>query len=404
MTTVTDRRRKDGKYRRWIEIDPKQAPVWRYAWDLLLTGEFSESDICDALHAKGYTLNKGTPFVYIKNGRKVRNKSAVSKVFHNSFYAGLIYLPLENGEIVEIQGEWEPIVTPQEFEAGVVILNKRDGQRNHHRRNDYLLSGLITLEYPDGSQKRLTCETPNKNRARGGSAPHYCDKNHPPYFLCRNVDPQVVSHLHHIQIRPDLIPEIKHQFEREISDRLRPTEGNERQEMESRLKKLDQQEKFLVRQALADIITEPLFQNQMAEINEHRRQIEAALAVQSHDVRHYVDNLEAALELLSRVGTLYECLDFQNQRKLLRGLANHVIITEQGTLARIELNPPFSYIQSRLGGGDSGLSGQNEACFWDEKTIEGAASAPNGSNRVEFCGPSRIRTCNQSVMSRLLCR
>jgi hypothetical protein len=34
-------RHKHAKYKRWVEIDPEQAKVWRYAWDLLLTDRYS---------------------------------------------------------------------------------------------------------------------------------------------------------------------------------------------------------------------------------------------------------------------------------------------------------------------------------------------------------------------------
>src|SRR5215813_10308420 len=84
-------RGKYARYKRWVELDPEQGKVWRYAWDLLLTGEMSLSQICEALHAKGYRLRSGLPFVKITpKGKRHHPLNIVSRIFHNWFYAGWI--------------------------------------------------------------------------------------------------------------------------------------------------------------------------------------------------------------------------------------------------------------------------------------------------------------------------
>ncbi|QPC80939.1 recombinase family protein [Phototrophicus methaneseepsis] len=79
------------RYRRWVEIDPARGPIWRYAWDMLLEDASTFDDICEALAARGYVLRNGTPFIRVnRRGRMIFNRQALSRVFHNWFYAGWV--------------------------------------------------------------------------------------------------------------------------------------------------------------------------------------------------------------------------------------------------------------------------------------------------------------------------
>lgn len=84
-------RRDIARYKRWVEIDPQQAQVWRYAWDLLLQDAPTLDDICEALASGGYRLRSGVPFVHVNaRGKPAARKTALSKAFHNWFYAGWV--------------------------------------------------------------------------------------------------------------------------------------------------------------------------------------------------------------------------------------------------------------------------------------------------------------------------
>lgn len=61
-----EERLKHAKYKGWIELDPKQAEVWRYAWELLITDRYSLGEICEALYERGYRTANGRPFVEIR--------------------------------------------------------------------------------------------------------------------------------------------------------------------------------------------------------------------------------------------------------------------------------------------------------------------------------------------------
>jgi DNA invertase Pin-like site-specific DNA recombinase len=40
---------KHTRYRRWVELDPEQGKLWRYAWDLLLEDSLTLDEICEKL-------------------------------------------------------------------------------------------------------------------------------------------------------------------------------------------------------------------------------------------------------------------------------------------------------------------------------------------------------------------
>ena len=82
---------------RWIEQDPDRAKVWRLARDLLLTDQYTLAEICEELHARGYTYRTGRPFVDVReNGKRKTNRSTLSATFHNWTYAGWVWSEVHN--------------------------------------------------------------------------------------------------------------------------------------------------------------------------------------------------------------------------------------------------------------------------------------------------------------------
>jgi DNA invertase Pin-like site-specific DNA recombinase len=61
---------KHAKYKRWVELDPEQGKVWRMAWDLLLTDQYTLAEICEKLDEQGFHMTSGRPFVQVKKTRK----------------------------------------------------------------------------------------------------------------------------------------------------------------------------------------------------------------------------------------------------------------------------------------------------------------------------------------------
>ncbi|MBZ0275572.1 MAG: recombinase family protein, partial [Anaerolineae bacterium] len=136
---VAPGRRTYSKKSHHIEPDPERAPIWRLAWNLLLEDRLTLAEIAEALHARGYRYRTGRPFVEVKaNGSRKANYNTMSDIFHNWTYAGWIVNEEAGIPPKTLRGNWEPIVTTEEFEHGLVILEKRTKHKQCKRKHDYL--------------------------------------------------------------------------------------------------------------------------------------------------------------------------------------------------------------------------------------------------------------------------
>ena len=130
-----------------IELDPERAAMWREAWDLLLTGDYKLKDICEELHKRGYTRKSGKPWVMVdqKSGRVSYATSHLSRSFHSSFYAGWVASEVYGIKRGEVRGNWEPLVTDEEFERGLAVLAEHDENKTRTKRHTYLLAGILYM-------------------------------------------------------------------------------------------------------------------------------------------------------------------------------------------------------------------------------------------------------------------
>lgn len=132
--TELDKRSDMGRISHWIEPDPERTHIWREAWALLLTENMSVSDVAEALHAKGYCDRNGKPFVVIgKTGTRRPLTDRLIRAFKDWTYAGWVVSESDNIAPKTIRGTWEPLVSTEDFEAGLAILERLDNNRRHER-------------------------------------------------------------------------------------------------------------------------------------------------------------------------------------------------------------------------------------------------------------------------------
>lgn len=126
--TEFDKRSDMGRISHWIEPDPERAHIWREAWALLLTGSMSLDDIAEALHANGYCYRNGKPFVAVsKTGRRKPLKDVLLRAFLDWTYAGWVVSACDGIAPKTIRGTWEPLVSTEDFEAGLALLERLHG-------------------------------------------------------------------------------------------------------------------------------------------------------------------------------------------------------------------------------------------------------------------------------------
>lgn len=109
-----EERLRHRKYKRWIEINPAQAKVWRYVWDLLLIDRYTLVESCEKLYERGYRLQNGKPFVNINRyGERNAYIQQLSRAFRNWHFAGWVVIESNWANIPPktVKAEWESIVS-----------------------------------------------------------------------------------------------------------------------------------------------------------------------------------------------------------------------------------------------------------------------------------------------------
>jgi hypothetical protein len=173
------------------------------------------------LHAKGYQDRNGKPFVVVKkNGTHKPLTDNLLRAFQDWAYAGWVVSECDNIAPKTIRGNWESIVSTEEFETAQAILVRRNQQRTLRRKQDYLLAGFVHYRYSDGRMRRMSGSTSNAGRSGGGTPYYRIVEPGAPSFLCVAIDTAVEKKILAIQVDPDLMPLIRASYTHKLQEKL----------------------------------------------------------------------------------------------------------------------------------------------------------------------------------------
>lgn len=378
-----------------IEPDPERAPIWRLAWDLLLEDRLTLAEIAEELHTRGYRYRSGRPFIQVKsNGKRKANYNTMAYIFHNWTYTGWI-VDEENGILPKTQrGSWEPIISTPEFELGLAILDRRSQHKYAKRKHNYLLKGLVFLiaSSSDPTQQgnklyKLTGSTSNAGR-KGGGTSHYRLPKHPIHFSCQEIENKVSQHLQYVQVDESHVPLIRDYYINEIADELGQLRPDERTEIERALKQIDEEEARVLRLYAASMVTEENWRNLWAEWQDKRHTLRESLDLLDQKCDNYIDDLDDALTIMTKLSILYETLSRSDQKELLRNVVKRVVVNLEGEIERVDLLPPFAYLQEVY----TNVNGDEEKTETNAEIETGDTNNATCSTQVLCSAPDRIRT------------
>ena len=195
LNTKTEERGKN-----YLIKDEDRFPILRKCWELLLTGNYTPSEIL-------YKLNKEWGFttrISKTKGGKPMPRSTIYKMFNNIFYAGFIETPdgLKNGK-------HDPMVSVEEFDKAQIILGK-DG-RPRPGRHKYAYTGLIKCGECDGTISATHKEKILSTGEIGKYNLYYCSNarnkraecGQTNYINSNIIEDQIKSKLNEFKILPD---------------------------------------------------------------------------------------------------------------------------------------------------------------------------------------------------------
>lgn len=336
-----------GRKRSWVVLDPSRSKIWRYAWDLLLTDQYTLKEICEKLHERGYKLRSGRHFVVPpEKGKRTHATNTLSHAFHNWFYAG--YVVNEKYGILPkmVRGLWEPIVSVEEFERGLEILAKRWKRRSPHRKHFYLLKKIAYVEI-DGELYRLSGSTPNIRRDHGGNR-YYCLPSSDVNIPCATVDEQITDALASVWIPEEHAAHLRALYLEE-TDLIYADPSRAIRRFERLLKALDHKEERMLRLYSAGKMTMARWEKVWNEFQEQRRAHQHEINKLEQDRATIVANLDDALAILQRLATLYGKLAPDRQRMILQEIIAKVVVNVNGKILWLELHPPFAYLADKYG-------------------------------------------------------
>ena len=167
---------------------------------------------------RDHTRATGRPWAWDdpKTGNRQWAQNRLYEILTNPFYAGWAVSKRFSIKMGEVRGNWEPIVTTEQFLQGIEILHRHKEDKSRPRKQDYLLRGLLWMQ--TGEQRfKMHGSTPT---GYSQSYSYYIThakpdgkKFHIPFGV---VDNQIPDWLRAIAVDPKLIPAIRSVYEKEI--------------------------------------------------------------------------------------------------------------------------------------------------------------------------------------------
>jgi DNA invertase Pin-like site-specific DNA recombinase len=249
------------KYRCWVEQHPVQARMVREAYDLWLTAQYTLQEVCEELHRRGYTRRSGKPWVWDEPGTGLRRYalSHIQRALTSPFHAGWVISKTHGIERGQVRGEWDAIVTDDELDRSIAIMNEHAGDKSREKRHIYILRGVLWLDY-EGQQYRMHGSTPT---GRTKSYGYYetrakCGGRHRRVRSDR-VETEIPGWLQHISISPHKLPQIRRVYHQHIDQLTSPSRGRRLEELEKRIQALEAQEADLGRLLITGKIGEEAY-------------------------------------------------------------------------------------------------------------------------------------------------
>ena len=155
---------------------------------------------------------------------------------------------------------------------------------------------------------------------------------------------QIPMALTQIQINPDLLPAIRAAYTSDVQQKLGHLRPDERTEIGATLKSIDEVEARTARLFAAGKITDAIWDSLWTEWQDRRRTLRSNMEALDYQHDYHINNLDAALRIIAKVGLLYNGLERSDQKELLRLMVEKVVVDPEGKM-RLELRPPFAYLR-----------------------------------------------------------
>ena len=333
----TRERDETGREKRIVIVDPDRHHWVPWLYERYATGEWTASMLASELQRLGVTTLPipSRPAAPIST-------SHVNSILKNRYYLG--YVKFEG---IEYEGSHERLVSNELFETVQHVRQGRYQSREKPSIHTHYLKGAIAC----GACGELLALEVSRNRL----GTHYW------YFYClgrqrlkngcqfRAIQAHVVEQLiedHWMTITHarDVIDTIRQIVWSHI-ERLLPSQGAKRADVERRLTALQYQSDKLMQAHYADAISLDDLKREQQRITTERGVLQMYLAQQQHNEDHLRERLQTCCALLASAHTHYLTANDQQRRDLNQGVFERIYIDDDEIVGST-LTPVFRQLLS----------------------------------------------------------
>ncbi len=313
-----------------IVKDPERFQIVRKLWDLMLTGNYSISQI---LKIASDNLGLRTKKSRVLGGRKL-TKSGIYKMFLKPFYYGLI-----GKDTMTYLGKHEPMVTEEEFNRVQQLLGRKERPRS--KNHEFAYTGLIKCE-ECGSP--ITAE--EKYNRYGSHYIYYrCTKKRNPcsqrYIEVKELEKQILKTIEKISLPQSYIDRALKYLDTldKEDDKLKE---NIYKSLEKELKETEKNINNLTTMRIKDFIDDEEYLSQKSKLLKDKASLELKLKNGSKS-RDWLELSKKTFIFINRARYLFTKGSLEQKRHILTSIGSNFSLKDKKL--SIQLLKPFSIIE-----------------------------------------------------------
>jgi site-specific DNA recombinase len=267
-----------------IDKDEQRFPLVKQAWELMATGTYSLEQMARVMNRDwGYTTRPAQ-----KVGGGPMSKTSLHRLFRNVFYTGFF---LRNGELH--QGNHEPMIDWEIFDAVQKQLSRSGNPRAQHRGEEFAYTGLIVC---GRCGRRITAEHKKGRHGRGDYTYYHCAhwRNCGEKAVRQEViEAKVKEQLEGVAISRDMLPlciEVIERIYQEESGKEQAELGQQHRSLEEAEKKMTR----LIQMGLKELLSDEEFAKEKAAL---QSEINSLKRAESQSLHHLEKARDGALEV-----------------------------------------------------------------------------------------------------------
>ncbi len=315
----------DGRFVNSIDIDPKRAPLIRWAFEQYASGDYSLTRLQQELADQGLTTRRTARWE-----EKMVARSKLGSILRDPYYLGMVTY---KGQVYP--GRHEALVTPELFERVQRVLDMRMQRNQRDIVHSHFLRAMLRCGrcHAEGRDRQLVY-TQAVNRHGDayeyflcmGRQDHTCDLPHLPVTL---VEEAMLREVEALQLTPDEITTMREQVTSRLDHRL-----NSEREAHLRVKKeladLDVKEERLLDLAADGALTTDKVRERLGKLQVQRVALTQRLSTTADVVQQESDMILHYLDLLEKPGAFYAAAQDSVKRKLLAAYFEQIWIDDDG--------------------------------------------------------------------------